>query len=198
MKKYKVLLSALMIMAVLSGCERSMSYLKEGTTALKNKNYAAATDCFKNAVKKEKAYTPANNEEKKIQSANIKEAYKGLGMTYFEQKEYEKSLNTYLEMEKYEGNISAVTYRNMAICAKELDNREDAILYCNKGIEALNKDSKDAAEACKDLYIIPLKMYEDDLNFKEALKYAQGYSELFPDDAYILKEIDFLTTRQEN
>ena len=195
MKKYGVVLVSLISMVAISGCSGSTAYLKDGAKALEKGKYSEAVDCFDKMIEIESEKEPESEKKNKIWSNNMSEAYKGLGIAYFETKDYEKALEAYLESIKLEGEKSASMYRNIAVCAKETGNTTMAEEYAKKGVELLNDSKEENTELKKDMYIILIESFEADGNYKEALNWAYEYDEAFPGDKDIEKEIKFLKTR---
>ena len=72
--KIKKILPILYAVCLLTGCTNA---LKDGTKQMEEGNYDKAAACFTEAVQKEE---------------NAAEAYRGLGMALYEQKEYKGAL----------------------------------------------------------------------------------------------------------
>ena len=179
-----------------SGCGNNNKFLNKGVKALEKENYSEAVECFEEMIDAESKEEPKNDKQKKIQSNNLSEAYKGLGMAYLEMKDYEKALDSYIKCEESEGTKTASMYRNMAVCAMELEQYASAAEYAEKGIEVIKEDEEsEEPEIKKDLYLIMIQSLESDGRWNEALSWAEGYKEMYPDDKDVDKEIMFLETR---
>ena len=193
MKKYRIVLLTLISIMAIAGCSSNKNFLKDGEKALENKDYTYAVNCFDDMIEATLKEEPKNEKENKIQDNNISEAYKGLGIAYFELEEYDKALNAYEEADKYEVTKTAVMYRNMAVCAEKIEEYDKAVIYGERGLEStLDKDS---SEIRKDLYYVIIKSYEVQGNWEDAYNVALRYNEEFPGDADMEKDIVFLETR---
>ena len=83
-----------------SGCG---NVVKDGTEALGEGRYDAAETAFEEATK---------NENKEVAA----DGYQGLGMTYYEQKEYDKALEAFQAGKQIEGNsLMQTRHRNFII-----------------------------------------------------------------------------------
>lgn len=179
-----------------AGCGNNNSILNKGVKALKNEDYSLAVDRFEEMIKAETNENPKNEKQEKIQSNNLAEAYKGLGMAYFELKDYDKALDSYIKCDELEGRKTPSMYRNMALCAQESKEYASAAEYAEKGIDLIEKNEEsEEPEIKKDLYLIIIQSLESDGNWKEALEWAKAYNERFPEDKDVEKEIMFLETR---
>ena len=197
MKKNRVVLLLILAVMAVAGCSGNKDYLKDGVNALEEKEYTKAVEYFNEMIAVESKEKPSNEKKQKIQDNNLFEAYKGLAIAYFEQEEYDKALGAYEEADKYDGTKTEAMYRNMAVCAQNIDDYEKAVIYANKGLENKgDSNEKDLSYVRRDLYYIIVKCNENNGKWSEALDIAKKYIEEFPDDANMLKEITFLETRQ--
>ena len=196
MKRYNVILLSMTVALIAAGCGNNNKILNKGVKALEKENYSAAVESFEEMIKAESEEKPKNDKQEKIQSNNLSEAYKGLGVAYFELKEYDKALDSYVKCDGLEGTKTPSMYRNMAICANEINEYSSAAEYAEKGIDVIKEDEESAEpEIKKELYFLLIQSLEKDGNWEEALSWAEGYSEMFPDDKDVEKEIEFLKTR---
>ena len=112
-KKLAVLMLA-GVTCLASGCG---NVVKDGTEALGEGRYDAAETAFEEATK---------NENKEVAA----DGYQGLGMTYYEQKEYDKALEAFQAGKQIEGNSLMQTLSFNEIVAYEYlqDYQKAAVL----------------------------------------------------------------------
>ena len=108
-RKKKVIIGILVALCMtVTGCAGSV---KKGTKYLEEKDYKNAEVEFQDAVDKKK---------------NLGEAYRGLGLCYWEQKKYEKAEKALEKALKNGTEETATLYNILGICDLELDKPEVA------------------------------------------------------------------------
>lgn len=100
---------------ILTGCADPV---EEGTELLKTKDYAGAIELFQKAAENEK---------------NPGEAYRGLGICYWEQKEYEKAKKAFGQALDHGAKESATIYNLLGLCAMKTEQPEKAVYYFEEG-----------------------------------------------------------------
>ena len=106
-RKKKVIIGILVALCMtVTGCAGSV---KKGTKYLEEKDYKNAEVEFQDAVDKKK---------------NLGEAYRGLGLCYWEQKKYEKAEKALEKALKNGTEETATLYNILGICDLELDKPE--------------------------------------------------------------------------
>ena len=176
MNKKKVAALALGAVFVLSGCQASQ--IDKGVEYLNEENYEKAAESFSEAVQNGK-------------SEELGQAYKGLGMAYWEMGEYTKareSLEGALENGVQE---TASLYNLMACSAMEEEKFAEAQGYFEKGL-ALEEDSKELVQEMKYNQVI---CYEKQAKWGEAKEAIEAYVKEYPDDEKAAREAQFLRTR---
>ena len=109
-RKKKVIIGILVALCMtVTGCAGSV---KKGTKYLEEKDYKNAEVEFQDAVDKKK---------------NLGEAYRGLGLCYWEQKKYEKAEKALEKALKNGTEETATLYNILGICDLELDKPEKAV-----------------------------------------------------------------------
>ena len=161
-----VILTASMGLA-LAGC--SGNPYKEGVSQLESKEYKQAEASFKEAVKQDK---------------NTADAYRGIGIACWEQKEYKAAL-------KAGTKENATLYNLMGGCALKLDDGKSALSYYEKGLAA----SGSSDELKKEMEYNVIVSYEKMQNWEKAKSKLNEYLEKYPDDETAKKEVEFLETR---
>ena len=160
-RKKKVIIGILVALCMtVTGCAGSV---KKGTKYLEEKDYKNAEVEFQDAVDKKK---------------NLGEAYRGLGLCYWEQKKYEKA-------------ETATLYNILGICDLELDKPEKAVYYFENGQEL----SGAGKELLKEMAYNLVVAYEKAGDYQSAKEKLDSYLKANPDDKKALKEQEFLNTQ---
>ena len=101
-----------------SGCG---NVVKDGTEALGEGRYDAAETAFEEATK---------NENKEVAA----DGYQGLGMTYYEQKEYDKALEAFQTALDQGAEQTQELYNLTAVCAMKTEDYAKALECFQAGI----------------------------------------------------------------
>ena len=170
MKKITALMALLFL---LTGCAGNM---KDGVTLLEEGKYEEAVEAFEKDVKKER---------------NLDEAYRGLGIAYFELEDYEAAVEAFELALKHETEETAVfcsflgaSYLETEACEKALDAYERG-LACKDLTEELEQE----------IQFNLIAVYENMGNWDAAKKQMDKYVEKYPDDTRVEKEAEFLEMR---
>lgn len=175
MRKIEMILAVLGMAAVLmlSGCAKPV---EEGAELLKEKKYAEAQEKFQSAVDKEK---------------NLGEAYRGLGICYWEQENYEKAEKSFGLALDNGAKETATIYNLLGLCAMETDKPEKAVYYFEEG-----QNFPDAGqELLKEMSFNLAAAYEKVGDWTSAKEKLETYVKLYPDDKRAAKELEFLNTQ---
>ncbi len=198
----------------LTGCERSAaSYYEEGMEAFDNREYAQASECFSEALKrnqdkaeyyisyglslmKEEKYEQALEQleravldkDNQIVLENNKAAYRGIGMVYYHMQEYGQAAEAF---EQALG-IKELSYVNrdlmsyLAECLEALGDYEQAASYYQK---ILDLEESAAAYAKKALLEKKSGNYEQSLkDYDQAISMEKENYDLYFQKYYLLKE----------
>ena len=158
---------------LLSGCAGN---IKDGVSLLEDGKYEKAVEAFKKDIDKKR---------------NLDEAYRGLGIAYFELEEYESSVESLELARKHEAEETAVFCSILGAGYLETEEYEKAL------------DAYERALACEDLteelereiQFNLIAVYESMANWDAAKKQMDKYVEKYPDDTRVEKEAEFLETR---
>lgn len=178
------IISILLVVCLLTGCEKT-NYIEEGTTQLEAQQYEEAVASFEKSL-----------EEKE----DIAEAYRGLGMAYFEQQDYEKSRDAFQKVLDNEGEATPTLYNFMGICSMQLNDEAKALEAFQKGIDLAEstegkKETTDYTEAVQEMKFNQIVCYENQADWENAKAKAEEYIAEYPDDKAAQKEAEFLRTR---
>ncbi|MEJ8733669.1 tetratricopeptide repeat protein [Mediterraneibacter sp. ICN-202921] len=178
--KIKKILPILCAVCLLTGCTNA---LKDGTKQMEEGNYDKAAACFTEAVQKEE---------------NAAEAYRGLGMALYEQKEYKGALEAWENALAQGIKESPQMYNLIGISAMQTEDYAGAYQYFETGI-ALS-DARAAEETIdggllKEMRYNVIVCAEKSADWETAKEKITEYLELYPDDEKVMREAAFLKTR---
>lgn len=125
------------------------------------------------------------------QKKNLGEAYRGLGLCYWEQKKYEKAEKALEKALKNGTEETATLYNILGICDLELDKPEKAVYYFENGQEL----SGAGKELLKEMAYNLVVAYEKAGDYQSAKEKLDSYLKANPDDKKALKEQEFLNTQ---
>lgn len=174
---------------VASGCANSA---KSGVEALKAGDYKEAQAQFEKLT-----------EEKDAKKAA--EGYRGLALTYYEQKEYGAALDAF--QKAVDGGAVQTTqiYNLMGVCAMQTEDYEAALEYIQAGLALSETDAsgeeenaeneKDSAEMIREMRYNEVVCYEKLADWENAKQKASEYLTEYPEDTAMEKEAEFLETR---
>lgn len=177
--KKKLLMILIVSVCFLSGCA---NYVKDGTELLEQGEYQEAIEEFGKAVEKEK---------------DAPEAYRGIGMAYYEMNEYElalENLQTALDL----GAVKTpAVYNLIGVCDMNLGNYSDALEAFQTGcvLAETEDEETDFSELVQEMTYNQVVCYEKMADWEGAKTIIREYISLYPDDAEAQKEAEFLETR---
>ena len=181
-KKLAVLMLA-GVTCLASGCG---NVVKDGTEALGEGRYDAADTAFKEATE---------NKNKEVAA----DGYQGLGMTYYEQKEYDKALEAFQTALDQGAEQTQELYNLTAVCAMKTEDYAKALGYFQSGIALAESKTDDETKADKTLlqemeYNVII-CYEKQADWENAKSAMEQYQTDFLEDDSVSKEAEFLQTR---
>lgn len=167
-------LALLILMAgLLAGCA---NYMKDGLELLKSGDYEEAIVSFQNEIAEEK---------------NLNEAYRGIGIAYFELEDYSAAAEAFENALANEAEETASIYQMLGVSYLKLDNYEKALENYKKALEMEDCTAKMRQEILfNEIAIYELQSEWDLLKEKVA-----AYVEAYPEDTRMDKTAEFLETR---
>lgn len=168
----KLIVWTLMLL-LLTGCAGNV---KSGVALLGEKKYEEAVTAFQKDIKK---------------GRNLGEAYRGLGIAYFELQEYESATEAFETALENETKETAVIFGFLGACYLELEEYNRALDVYEK---ALDQDDL-TSELEQEIQYNLIALYEKKGDWKAAKKQMEKYIKNYPDDARVEKEAEFLETR---
>lgn len=171
----KQILAALLTAACigLAGCADAVG---DGLGLLKEEKYTEAAENFQKAVDK---------------GENLGEAYRGLGICYWEQEDYEKASEAFQSALDNGTEKTATIYNMLGICEMKAESYKKAAFYF------MNGQMKEGAseELMQEMAFNESAAYEADGDYGKALQKLEGYVAKYPDDEKAAKELAFLKTQ---
>lgn len=173
-KVLRVFPVVLLLMVLLTGCGKNP--YKEGMEQLEAGQYKEAEASFEKAVEKEK---------------NLADSCRGLGISRFEQKDYEGAKKAFDQAVKEGTNKTGTLYNLLGSCELELGNYEEALSCYEKGL-AVKGNSKELRREMEFNVIVACEGMED---WEQAKEKLEEYIAKYPEDEEAEKEAEFLETR---
>ncbi len=173
MIKNTVIMLALSCALMLGGCAGDY---EKGADHLSGQEYEEAVESFTQAVDSGK---------------NVADSYRGLGIAYWEQEEYDLAEEAFKNALSSGAEESASLYALLGNTQMKLEEYEAAIDSYEKGIGA-GDASEDLAQ---EMAFNQAAAYEKLGDIDHAREKFQAYTEKYPEDADAAKEAEFLETR---
>lgn len=171
--KKGILILAFCMLISFTGCG---SLVDKGADLLAEEKYGEAQEVFQEAIEKEK---------------NLSEAYRGLGIAYMEQSEYEKALWAF-EKALGEGTKETAVLDNlMGICGLRSEQYQKAADFFEKAAVGSELNEELSREIIWNLVV----SYEGQGDYQKAKEKLEQYLEAYPEDEKALKEQEFLKTQ---
>lgn len=179
MKKRKeikgIALVFILTVSMTTGCIQK-KYLEDGVGCLKEEKYEEAVELFQKEVEQEK---------------NLGEAYRGMGMAYYELKDYEKAEESFQQALESEAEETGTIYNFIGLCCMQSGRYDEAIQAWNTGVGV--KGTSD--ELKREMMWNTISAYEEMRDWERARNAASVYLAEYPEDEKVLKEAEFLETR---
>jgi len=173
-KKSSLLAVFLLAVMLLTACGKNPS--EAGVEYLQNGDYKNAIEQFQTAIDKE---------------INVGDAYRGIGMAKWEQKDYKGALKAFKNAVKNGASGDGTLYNLMGCCSLELDKASDAVDYFKKAQEDENNSDKLTQEISYNL----IAAYEQSGDYDSAKTHLKEYVKNYPNDEKAKKDYDFWSTR---
>ena len=177
--KRATLLALTVSACLLTGCTNA---LKDGTGYLEDGNYKEAVTAFQKAV----------DEGKKTA-----EAYRGLGMAYYEQEDYASAKDAFEKALAAGGEKNQVIYNLLGICGMKLNDYNYALEQFNQGISLSQnsgtsmENAESFSEVLQEMRFNQIVCYEKLGDWENAKTKIAEYIQVYPDDADAQREAKF-------
>ena len=184
MKKGKtagIFAAAALAACMLGGCANA---LQDGTRALENGQYEEARDIFETAAEQEDGEKSA-------------EAYRGLGMAYYEMEEYGSAMKAFQTALDRGAGQTVQIYNLMGICAMNVADYESALEYFQSGLALADTESvgETDTDLIREMRYNEIVCCERTADWESAKQKAAEYLQDYPGDEAVEKEAEFLETR---
>lgn len=173
MKRAKALLAILSAGLLLTACGNPS---KKGVEYLEKGEYEQAIDQFEQAVEKNK---------------NVGDAYRGIGIAKWEQKDYKGARNAFKKALDNDAEKTGTIYNLIGNCDLKLGKAKEALNYYNLGLAQENVSKKMKKEMKYNIIVAYEKMEDWDSAEVKLEEYLKSY----PNDKAAKKEAKFLKTR---
>lgn len=156
-----------------AGCANAV---EDGTAFLEEGKMEEAQEKFEASIEKEK---------------DLGEAYRGLGICYWEKEDYTKALSAFEKALENDTEETATLYNMLGICALKTNNAKTAVSYFAKGQEQSDAEG----ELLQEIAFNEIVAYEQLGQYSEAKQKLELYTSAYPDDEAAAKELEFLNTQ---
>ncbi len=180
-KKMTAILAVLVFL--LTGCSDTV---KDGTELLEKGEYEEAVSTFRQAVEEDK---------------NTAEAYRGLGMAYYELKDYASAQEAFQKVLETDGQETPILYNFLGVCAMQQEDYAAALGHFEKGIAlaqesgTTREEAEGFSEVLQEMLFNQIVCYEKQQDWENAKSKMEEYIKIYPDDVAAQKEAQFLETR---
>lgn len=158
---------------LLTGCTNVM---QEGSVLLEQQKYTEAQAKFQESIDKNR---------------DLAESYRGLGICYWEQQDYERAADAFGRALENGTKKTATIYNLLGICELKMENPEKAIYYFENGQELPDGEE----ELLREMAFNTVVAYEQVGDFVTAREKLETYVAANPDDERAVKELEFLNTQ---
>lgn len=161
------------LVLLLTGCAGN---IKDGVALLEEGKYEQAVEAFEKDVEKKR---------------NLDEAYRGLGIAYFELEDYEAAVEAFELARKHDTKETAVLCAFLGASYLETEEYDKALDAYERGLA--REDLTEELE--QEIQFNLIAVYENMANWDAAKKQMHKYVEKYPEDSRVEKEAEFLETR---
>lgn len=183
----KRFICVLLAACLLTGCKEKVNYIEQGTQQLEVKQYEEAIGSFEQSL---------------VAEEDAAEAYRGLGMAYYEQQKYEAAREAFQKVIENEGDVTPTLYNFIGVCAMNLEDIGEALEAFQNGIDLAaeveakgDESTPDYTQTVQEMKFNVIICYEKQRDWESAKEKAETYILEYPDDAEAQKEAAFLRTR---
>lgn len=169
----KIVLGMIVFVLLLTGCTNN---IEDGVLLLEEAKYEEAIKVFDKDIERGK---------------KLDEAYRGVGLAYFELEEYDKAVDALKKALKNGAEETATICGVLGACYMKQELYDEALAVYKKALKKEDITDKLKQEIEYNL----IAVYEYTYDWEAAKKQAEKYVENYPDDARIEKEAEFLETR---
>lgn len=149
---------------------------KEGAAFLEEGKYEEAITCFEKDIADEK---------------HLEEAYRGMGIAYFELEDYANAITNFqLVLEQEEAEETASLYNMMAVSYLKQNELQKALESYQKALEF-----ECTEEMKQEILFNEIAIYQELSEWEVLKEKVAAYVASYPDDTRMDKTVEFLETR---
>lgn len=173
-KKRDFMVILILSCVIFTGCANNT--VEQGSEFLEKMDYSQAQEKFQAAIGVGK---------------NLPEAYRGLGLCYWEQEEYEQAKEAFGKALDNGADKTATLYNLLGVCELKLEHPEKAVYYFEEGQKLPDGEPELLQEMAFNLIV----SYEKAGDYVTAREKLEVYVSAYPDDERAAKELEFLNTQ---
>lgn len=191
-KKVRYLVLSAAAVCLITSC--ASNHVKDGTKLLEQGDFEKAVTAFERAA-----------EEAEKKGKRAPEAYRGIGMAYYAQEDYEGARENLQKALDEGGTETPAIYNLIGVSSMKLDDYDGALTAFEQGTGlpesgVVSKGTKeeqtvDYSEVIREMKFNRVVCYEKKLDWENAKAAMAEYAGLYPEDAVAQKEAEFLSTR---
>lgn len=179
-------------------------HIKKGVQLMQEEKYEEAALQFEKVIAKEQEQGDARilTEDG---TPYITEAYRGLGMVYYVQQDYEQARTNFQQVIDLNGEVTPVLYNLTGLCAMYMEDYDGALNAFGAGSALPSSEtytdtsgeeqSVDYSAVIQEMKFNRIVCFEKKLDWSSAKAEMEAYIGAYPDDAAAQKEAEFLSTR---
>ena len=188
MKKIRLIIPLMLVMALLVACGTSESLVVKGTQSLAEGNLTQALAYFQEAVAEEE---------------DLDIAWRGIGHIRFQQNDHQGAFDALINSLDHGAEESPIVYNLLGVSAFQLHDFPATVDLLNRGISMMQNDPAtwpfdvggDYRDLLQSMMINRLVATERMANWSRAYSLIEEYLSIFPDDAEAVREREFLRSR---
>lgn len=182
-------------------------YVQKGVQLLQEENYEEAIGQFEKAIASEETQQDKDDSMSVTEKGTpyITEAYRGLGMVYFAQQDYENARMNLQQVIDLGGEETPILYNLMGLSAMYLEDYDGALSAFEAGAalpetgtytdESNTEQSVDYAAVIQEMKFNRIICFEKKLDWANAKLEMEAYTAAYPGDTSVQKEAEFLSTK---
>lgn len=177
-----------------------------GVSLMQQKDYQGAVEYFAAAItNEEQNQEKGRGSETRSGTAYMTEAYRGMGMAYYELQDYEQARINLQQVIDAGGDVTPILYNILGISSMNLGDYDEALRAFEVGTALPaagtyqdvggTEQSVDYSAVIQEMKFNRVVCFEKKLDWANAKVEMEAYIAAYPDDLSAQKEAEFLATR---